>query len=162
LAADWSVAMTHPAREFVAARTVRRQYHRLYYLPQFFDSRLKRRRPLFPGYLFVHAPKSDVGFLRSCTGISRVICNGDKPAMLDNSIIDGLRAQENDNGVIAMENAKRGFRRGDKVRILYQNMNHLEAFFECTTARQRVKLLLCWLGQTVPVIVPIDQIERAA
>ena len=162
MAADWAVCMTHPSREHIAARNVSRQSHR-YYLPQFYDRTLKRRRPLFPSYLFVHAPDKMIGYLRSTTGISKVIVKDEgQPAMLDNAIIDGLRAQENDNGIISMDNAKRGFRKGDRVRICYSNMNHVEAIFECMTARQRVKLLLRWMGQHVPVIVPVDQIERAA
>lgn len=155
--------MTHPSREFIAARSVRHQYDHDYYLPQYYDKMLKRRRPLFPCYLFIYIPDHNTSFIRSVTGISCVVGTFEKPALIDNSIIDGLRAQENENGVIAMENAKRGFRRGDRVRILYSNMCNLEAIFECTTARQRVKLMLRWLGgQTSPVIVPIDQIERAA
>jgi transcription antitermination factor NusG len=155
--------MTHPSREFVAARNVRCQCHMIYYLPQFFDRLLKRRRPLFPSYLFIYTPDHNTGFLKRVTGISCVVGTDEHPAMLDNAIVDGLRAQENENGVISMDNAKRGFRHGDRVRILYSNMNHLEAIFDCTTARQRVRLLLRWIGgETTPVIVPIDQIERAA
>jgi transcription antitermination factor NusG len=160
-AADWIVAMTHPSRELTAARNVRRQ-DRECYLPQFFDRVLKRRRPLFSSYLFVYAPDHSMGTLRSTIGISRVIGTDDKPFMLENTFIEGLQARENENGVISLEHTHRGFRRGDKVRVCYGPMNNVDAIFECATARERVKVLLNWLGTKVPVIVPIEHIECAA
>jgi len=159
--ADWVVAMTHPSRETIAARNVKRQ-DRVCYFPQFFDRTLRRRRPLFPSYLFVYAPDRRVGSLRSTFGISRVIGSEENPCMMRNEIIEGLQARENENGLINLDNTHRGFRRGDKIRLSYGPMNNVDGVFECHTARERVKLLLNWLNTTVPVIVPIAHIERAA
>ncbi len=164
---NWVVAQTHPCREEYAAKNVRRQNH-IPYLPQYFDLKQMRRRPVFPSYLFVHAPDRRVAYLRSTLGISRVIMACDTPLMLPDHVISDLRKRENANGVIPIDGEvvrkpKRPyFHHGEEIRLNHGPMarDDVHAKFDCMTGKERVRILLSWLGQSIPATVSISQIEK--
>lgn len=164
--ADWAVAMTEPMREFYAASNLRRS-GTAYYLPVMYDAKQLRRFPLFKSYIFVHCPSRCVGDISYTLGIVRVIMAAEVPLMVPNEFIDSLKAKENENGVIHLDGCKPStkkypvFKRGDCVRLNNAPFTNLSAVFDCASAHERARVLMEWMGQMVPVTVPIEQIEAA-
>lgn len=163
LRADWVVAMTEPMREFHAASYLRRGGSK-YYLPVVYDHKLLRRFPLFRSYIFIHCPDRCVGELSCVQGIVRILMAASTPLMIPNEFIKTLKSKENQNGVIPLggpQTSKKypAFKRGDSVRLNGGPFTNIGAVFDCTSAHDRARLLVKWLGQMVPVTVPIEQLE---
>jgi len=144
--AEWIVVRTKPCQEMWAAKNVRRQQHD-YYLPQFFCKRLKRRRPLFPSYLFVRVFNRRYDFLRNTFGIAKVMACGDAPATVAPAVIEALSARENQNGVIQLpeevhDDVLAKLKPGDSVRVTEGPFIGFKALYQGMTAHNRVKILL--------------------
>ena len=91
----WYVAQTHVHAESKATLQLRRQGFDVY-LPRYRKQRRHARRvdivaaPLFPRYLFVSVDLATQRWhsIRSTVGITRLVTNGDVPAIVPQAIID--------------------------------------------------------------------------
>ena len=130
----WYVAQSHVHAESKAAMHLGRQGFEVY-LPRYRKQRRHARRidvvaaPLFPRYLFVSI---DLGAQRwhsiqSTIGITRLVGNGDEPAMVSPEIIEGLRDREDAEGFVVLEQRPR-FSPGDRVRIRRRGILRLPGF----------------------------------
>src|SRR6266481_5751936 len=120
----WYVVQTRPQAEGKATAHLARQGFEIY-LPRYLKRRRHARRvdmvaaPLFPRYMFVAI---DVAVQRwrsvqSTIGVARLVCNGDHPTEVPDSIISNLRRGEDDRGFVRLERAP-AFKLGDKIRVL--------------------------------------------
>ena len=110
--------------EAKAAQNLLRQGYEIY-LPR----HLKRRRharkvdfvakPLFPRYMFVAIDMATQRWrsIQSTFGVSRLVCNGEDPAVVPDGVVRALKAREDDRGFVKME-VRPAFAPGDKVRVL--------------------------------------------
>lgn len=164
----WYVVHTHARAEPKALFHLKRQGFEAY-LPQY----LKRRRharcvdwvraSLFPRYLFV-ALDMDAEHWRpvlSTVGVSYIIRQGDHPAPAPDTLIESIRARENDDGQVVLSDTL-GFKKGDTVHILHDAFGEHLGVFECADDNERVVVLLNLLGREVRVRVPAEAVAAYA
>jgi transcriptional antiterminator RfaH len=163
----WYVVQTHVNAEAKAAANLERQGFAVY-LPRFLKRRSHARkvetvaRPLFPRYLFVAIDVATQrwGSIQSTLGVSHLVCWSGHPASVENGVLDGLRAQEDENGFIKL--ARRScFSPGDRVRITEGAFIDNLALVEGVSDHERVAVLLDLLGRKVRVLVGSELIAAA-
>jgi transcriptional antiterminator RfaH len=112
---------------------------------------------LFPGYAFVwielqwHAARWAPGVIRLVTS------GGAEPAKVPMSVIDDLRSRER-NGFVQLPQV-RSLQRGDRVQITQGPFNQRLAIYEGMRGRQRVEVLLTFLGAQQRIILPRKDIQ---
>ncbi len=163
----WYVVQTRLNAEAKAAANLRRQEFSIY-LPRYLKRRSHARkvdtvaRPLFPRYLFVAIDLAAQRWraIQSTLGVSHLVCVGDRPALVEDSVIDALIAREDEDGFIRL--ARRpAFLPGDRVRIIEGAFVDSLALVEDVSDRDRVAVLLNLLGRKVRVLVGADLIAAA-
>lgn len=164
---SWHVVQVHPRAETKAQIHLDRQGF-VTYLPRYLKRRRHARRteivpaPLYPSYLFVafnraiHRWRS----IYSTVGVARLVCNGEVPAAIDNSIIDGLKNRENADGFIQL-GRRLQFAAGDKVRVREGVFCDCLGLFESMGDRERVAILLELLGRKVRVVLDEEFVVAA-
>ena len=163
----WYVVQTRPQAEIKAAAHLGRQGFEIYF-PRY----LKRRRhahrvemvaaPLFPRYMFVAIDMAVQRWrsIQSTIGVARLVCNGDHPAEVPDSIIRGLRLGEDDGGFVHLKRPP-AFKLGDKIRVLDGVFSACLGLFEGMTDGERIAILLDMLGRKVRVVLDADAVEAA-
>jgi transcriptional antiterminator RfaH len=164
LSRRWHVAQTHIHAESKATQHLLRQGFEVY-LPRYLKRRRHARRvetvaaPLFPRYLFVAVtPTQRWHPIQSTIGITRLVANGDLPAVLSEAVIDGLKQREDAKGFIRLEHR---FAPGDKVRVSGGAFCDFLGLFDDISGDDRVAILLDLLGRKVRVILDVHNIEAA-
>jgi transcriptional antiterminator RfaH len=164
---SWHVVQVHPNAEAKAQMHLTRQGFGTY-LPRYLKRRRHARRveivprPLYPSYLFVtfdpliHRWRS----IHSTIGVSRLVCNGEMPAAVDEAIIRGLKVRENAEGFIQLERRPQ-FTAGDKVRVREGVFCDCLGLFEGMGDRERVSILLELLGRKVRVVLDEEFVVAA-
>src|SRR5262249_41501534 len=105
----WYVVQTHAHAEGKAAAHLTRQGFDAY-LPRYLKRRRHARRidtvaaPLFPGYLFVTVDmvRQRWRSIHSTIGVTRLVCNGDAPTPVANTVVETLRAREDSQGFVKL------------------------------------------------------------
>src|SRR5216684_6191974 len=105
----WYVAHTQPLAETKACWHLRNQGFAVY-LPRYLKRRSHARRvelvpvPLFPRYLFLALDLAVARWraIRSTVGISDLVCNGDRPAPVPPSVVEAIKAREDESGMVPM------------------------------------------------------------
>ena len=110
--------------------------------------------PLFPGYVFVRlSPRLELSRLRTLPGVQRPLLFNDQLACLEEKIIDHWRVREGGRGYLSPER-RMDFEPGQKVQFKRGAFGGLDAvILEIMPARQRVKVLLDYLGGTLSLEV---------
>lgn len=117
--ARWHVIVTEPNREATAAgHLIGRGFG--IYLPEYDEVVISRGRKrvlhqkMFPGYLFVFVWSIERQWRRmaACTGVSRLLRNGDQPAVVTDEQINEIQTKEfnrlvNDTPLVAVSGPKR-------------------------------------------------------
>ncbi len=162
----WYVAQTQPHCETKAVWHLERQGYATY-LPRYEKRRRHARRietvaaPLFPRYLFVAIDMATQRWrsIHSTIGVSRLVCNGDKPAVLAEGVVEGLRRREDEGGFVRLDSRPR-FAIGEQVRIVDGIFASRLGLFDGISDGERVAVLLDMLGRKVRVV--IDDLSVAA
>jgi transcriptional antiterminator RfaH len=152
----WIVVASHVHREALAEQQLTRQGYLLYapvIRKQIRHARKvsEERRPMFPGYLFVHLG-ADMRWrpILSTVGVRSVICSGDKPSTVPASFIDDLKARE-ENGAIAR--APEARRIGQTVTIAQGAFDGLAGRIVELPEKDRIVVLMDILSRPVRVTV---------
>ncbi|EKE00951.1 MAG: hypothetical protein ACD_21C00250G0024 [uncultured bacterium] len=164
---SWFVAHTQPLKENIAKQHLLEQGFEIY-LPQFKKTRRHARKieevlaPLFPRYLFVgmDLKTSPWRSVNGTRGVSYLLTNDNHPAVVPNEIIENLKAQENEDGLVPVTSLLL-FTKGDKVRILDGAFKDQVAVFETLDNKQRIQLLLNFLGREMKISLPYHAVEAA-
>jgi len=163
----WYVVQTHINGEAKAASNLERQGFGVYF-PRYLKRRSHARkvdtvaRPLFPRYLFVAIDLATQRWrsIQSTIGVSHLVSRGGSPASITDGVIEALKQREDEGGFIRLERRVR-FSRGDKVRVLEGAFIDSLALVEDIDDRDRVAILLDFLGRKVRVLVGADLIAAA-
>jgi len=163
----WCVVQTHPHAEVKATAHLERQGFDTY-LPRYFKRRRHARRietvpaPLFPRYMFVAVDMEVQRWraIQSTIGVSHLVCHGNRPAAVTASIIDGLKAREDDRGLVRLERVPQ-FASGDKIRVHDGVFSAYLGLFEGVADGERVAILLDLLGRKVRVTLDADVVTAA-
>jgi transcriptional antiterminator RfaH len=161
------VVQSQPNAELKAMAHLNRQGFATY-LPRYVKRRRHARRveyvsaPLFPRYLFVaiDMPAQRWRSIFSTVGVSRLVCNGDAPQAVPDQIVAGLRAREDEAGLVHLD-LRPSFRSGDKICVLDGALAGCFGLYEGMKDRERVAVLLDLLGRKVRAIVDAESIEAA-
>jgi transcriptional antiterminator RfaH len=154
----WTVARLEPHREALAQRCLALAGFEVYLprlrvVPRHAGRKIERGPPLFPGYCFI-AVELQWHAARWCLGVSALVMNGGKPAIVPDSIIDEIRSRERD-GLVEVP-ARPPARRGDPVRIVAGVFTGRLALYDGMRGPERCAVLLGLLGRAV---LPADHLE---
>lgn len=163
----WYVVQSQPNAEAKAVNHLSRQGYNTY-LPRYLKRRRHARRveivsaSLFPRYLFVGI---DLNVQRwrsifSTVGVSRLVCHGELPTPIASSVIEGLKAREDESGFIQLDQRLK-FRPGDKIRVMDGVFGDCLGLYEGMKDSDRVAILLDLLGRKVRVTVNMDSLAAA-
>lgn len=163
----WYAVQTQVHAESKATHHLGRQGFEVY-LPRYLKSRRHARRvdtvaaPLFPRYLFVSIDTATQRWhsIQSTFGVTRLVTNGDVPAVVSPAIIEGLKYREDASGFVQLERRPR-FAAGDKVRVLEGAFSECLGLFEAISGRDRAAILLDLLGRKVRVVLDTEIIDAA-
>lgn len=164
----WCVAHTQPLKEIVAKQHLLDQGYEVY-MPRFKKTVRHARKveeklaPLFPRYIFVGMDLSSARWrsVNGTWGVSYLIMSNDlNPAKVPTRIIDDLRAQEIENGIVPVTSLV-SFVKGEKVRIVEGAFADQMAIFESMDDKSRVQLLLSFMGREMKMTLPTYAVEVA-
>lgn len=164
--ARWYVVQTHPHAESRTVAHLRRQGFTTY-LPRYRKRRRHARRiemveaPLFPRYLFVAIDLSTQRWraIHSTIGVAHLVCHGNDPAPLPDSVIAELRGQEED-GLVRLP-VRALFKQGERVRILDGAFTSCLGFFDGMKDGERIAVLLDLLGRKVRIMLDPESVAAA-
>jgi transcription antitermination factor NusG len=161
----WHALRSKPRKENILYRQIIIRGYEVFY-PQIrvkpSNPRARKRKPLFPGYMFIHLDIGKVGlsifnWMPYSLGI---VCFGGEPGCVPDSLISEIRRRTESI------NQSRGeaclpFKHGDKVNIENGLFQGCEAVFDMSLAEgKRVKLLLELLsGQHIRIDMPSECIR---
>jgi transcriptional antiterminator RfaH len=161
---QWYLAYTKPRQERIALDNLQRQGYECF-LP-LLKKEVKKQgvmkiveEPLFPRYLFVRVSKTmGAGFgpLRSTVGMNSLISFNGAPAVIDDSLIEAIKARQASVEVSVQDL----FKHGDKVRIVDGAFAGYEAIFEAKDGEGRVLLLLDFLSKKRVLSFKLDVIAK--
>jgi transcriptional antiterminator RfaH len=165
--ARWYVVQTQVNGEAKAAQHLLRQGYDIY-LPRYLKRRRHARKtdltakPLFPRYMFVAIDIATQRWrsIQSTFGVSRLVSNGDDPAMVPEGVVHALKAREDEKGFIRLD-VKPTFAPGDKVRVLAGAFMDSAGLFAGLADHDRVSILLDMLGRKVRVLLDADMVAAA-
>ena len=163
----WYVVQTNINSESKAAANLCRQGFSVY-MPRYMKRRSHARkvdvvlRPLFPRYLFVAIDVASQRWraIQSTLGVSHLICREGGPVAVEDSVISALKAREDEAGFVRLA-PRPSFSAGDRVRIVQGAFADSLALVEGANDRDRVALLLEFLGRKVRVKVEAELIAAA-
>lgn len=150
----WYLIHTKPKEEARALTNLERQGYGVYLPYIATEYRQKgilaiRQEPLFPRYLFVQIPsgleEQTWVPIRSTLGVSSVVKVGDSPVHVPESLIESLRALEQNQ----MQSPKELFSPGDRVVITQGPFTGVEAIFKIKKGSERVFVLITMLNKQV-------------
>ena len=128
------------------------------------NPRAAKKRPYFPGYLFVYANLQEEGqqAFSWIPGTRGLVTFGDDPAIVPSHFIQELQNR------IAQINAQGGletvdFRKGQRVRIISGPFEGYDAIFDMRlSGKERVQVLLRFLSNhPQPVQLNVTEIEKS-
>lgn len=114
---------------------------------------------LFPRYIFISMQDGidDWGPIRSTLGVQSVVKFGLKAAKIDSTVINEIRAREDDLSDRAIDLDR--FQNGQSVRIDKGPFNGLEGVFANYSGEQRVIILLDLLGKHTSLTLNANNIS---
>jgi len=155
----WYVVHTQANAESRADLNLRRQGFTTY-LPRY--SRIRRHarrqemvtRPLFPRYVFValDLARDRWRAVQSTVGVNRLVVAGDEPLPVPAGVVDGIRAREDGDGLVAL-GLPAGVGPGSPVRLIDGIFADAKGVLERIVDDRRVAILLELLGRDVRVFV---------
>ncbi|NQV82475.1 MAG: transcriptional activator RfaH [Rhodospirillales bacterium] len=157
---QWYAVNTHPNAEFKADAHLSRQGFETY-LPQFSKSRRHARKvetvvaPFFPQYLFVGVDiyKSCWRAIKSTYGVRQLVGQGETPLPVPSTIIEDLRAFENDKGLLNLDQKPR-YQNGDSVEFVAGPLLAHAGVFCGLDSDQRIIVLLNLMGRQIKIKAP--------
>lgn len=163
----WFVVQTQPHGEDRAVVNLERQGFATY-LPRYAKRWRHARKtriiaaPLFPRYTFVGIDLATQRWLsiRSTFGVSRLVCQGEKPLPAPIGIVEGLQAREDAEGLVQL-GCPTGLKPGDKVRVMGGAFEESLGLFETVRDEERVTILLDLLGRKVRVTIDAGLVAAA-
>ncbi len=157
------LARALPRREMWAAENIVRQGHQCYFPKVYVHKRLGKFRnevrvePLFPTYIFVFAEQWR--WLLGTFGVQSVIMRGQFPDFIPMREIDKLRSLEDgiSTGVVQLPGPE--FKKDDQVEFKAGAMKHCRGVVEGMDAKERIRVLVDFLGGKVKMLVEPTELE---
>jgi transcription antitermination factor NusG len=163
---EWYAVQTQPHKEFLVDRALDAKPGLETYLPMLrvkpVNPRARKRRPFFPGYLFVQADLDEVGLpaIQWTPGVTRVLGYDDVPVPIPAHLIAEIRKRVGRTQAEDPMGPGR-FRKNDRVRITSGPFAGYEGMFDLhLDGRTRVRILVEFLGRITPAEVDLRALEK--
>jgi transcription antitermination factor NusG len=156
----WYVLRTKPHKETAVFRLLESRQITVFYPTikvEPVNPRAARRRPFFPGYMFIWADLEKIGrnALEWLTGSQGLVTFGGEPAVVPPHLVEAIRTKA--AAWHKRQQEKPCFRSGDVVRIVEGPLAGYEGIFDTElSGQQRVQVLLTYLHNQ-PKPVKIDK-----
>ena len=117
-------------------------------------------QPLFPRYTFAKFnAREQLSKVRFTRGVQDVVCFGESPALVDQEIIDLIRARIDQNGFVKQNDE---LKPGDKVMISAGPLRNLIGIFERQIkGSDRITILLTAIEYQGHLVVDRNMVQRA-
>jgi transcriptional antiterminator RfaH len=162
----WHCIRSHPKHENIAAKHLQLIPSLEIFYPLLRIKKMTQRgacwfvEALFPCYLFAHFnAKSSLLRVRHTPGVQDIVKFGDSFPLIPGELIQNLRSQFKETVTVVDQT----IRAGDEVKITEGAFKGIDAqVIQFLPARQRVKILLHFLGQSSAVEVPESHVVKLA
>jgi transcriptional antiterminator RfaH len=160
----WYCFKALPKREHIACEFLRRVEGvetfapRISYVKKTRRGKVRFVECLFPGYVFIYADLcKDYRIIRSIQGIRDVVAFGERVPQIPDEIINGLKEQIGDGD--QKDLPEPGLESGKEVVIMEGPFKNLKAVVNSgMNARQRVAVLLEFLGRQMEIQIPAEDL----
>jgi len=161
---NWWVLQTKPRAEEQALRNLAMQGMTTY-CPMFTKESMRRQKvkltsaPLFPRYVFVRTDEvavNHISAIRSTPGVSQLLKIGAAPAVLNGSIIDHLKKNEE----LQNSNVERYFQHGDRITVTEGIYKGLEGIYQIDDVLSRAVIFITLMQQETALTLPKQQLHR--
>lgn len=166
MAKHWYALRVKPHKERAVNKRLQEQEVEIFYPevrvnPK--NPRAAKKKPYFPGYMFLRADLDDVGAntLNWMPGTLGLVTFGDIPAVVPDNLVHELRTRLAE--IEAAGGLKlKGLEPGDRVRIVSGPFEGYEAIFDTTLpGKERVQVLLAFLSShPQPIKLDAEDIEK--
>lgn len=163
----WHLVHTKHRQEKCALQNLEQQGYQCY-LPTLPSEKLRQGvlmvtdEPLFPRYLFIRLGQGDSAKswapIRSTKGVSRLVRFGAEPAMVDEGLIERLRAQE----AALQGEPNRLFKPGERVRLTEGAFNGVEGVYQMADGDHRVMVLIELLSKQATICVAPASLRKVS
>jgi len=160
----WYLIHTKPRQETLALENLVRQGFACY-MPLLKLQKIRQRKtvwvtePMFARYLFTQLDTRDFAQnwapIRSTLGVHQMVRFGGQPAKVDDSLIELIRAREQDHPAQTL------FAAEQKVIVTDGPFAGLEAIYQTTDAQSRSMILLNILSKPVALHIDTANLRRA-
>ncbi|RBP27018.1 transcriptional antiterminator RfaH [Marinobacter pelagius] len=118
--------------------------------------RSKKLEPLFPGYLFVNLEQTDPVWakLRSTRGVIRVVGFANKPAAIEDDVIDHIKDS------LHKVAEKGGIKAGEPVELDDGPFKGISAIFQAYDGEERAIVLINFMQKQQMVKVPVSALRK--
>ena len=165
---NWYAVHAKPRQESVALLSLQRENVETFF-PRLQQKRTIRRvrkwvtGPLFPGYFFARFDADrDSRLVRFANGVINIVSFGGQPAVVDSSIIEGIRSHCKPSTTLP-DIQPSGLQPGDQVEIQTGPFRGFQGVFEREMSDQeRVVILLEVLAKTTRVQISREQLEKVS
>jgi transcriptional antiterminator RfaH len=117
----------------------------------------RRTTPLFSRYVFVNTARISWATIKSMRGVSGILRFGEVTPLIEDKVIDELRARGDDDGVIEMRETK--FRVGDRLTVTGGAFADSLVTFIGMSSHERGHVLISWLGSKIKAQVKLDDLR---
>lgn len=161
----WYVMRSKPKKEEFLYTQLRARGIETYFPCLQIDSgsrRTKKRKPYFPGYLFIHVDLEKTGdsVLKWMPGAIGIVQFGGESALVPDSVIEQIKRKLERSSLA--DDQFQQFKAGDEVIIHSKLFNNYRAIFDSyISGQKRVQILLKMLNdRQVRVELSIDDVEQ--
>lgn len=166
----WLVARTEHRKEGWVEDNIRNQGYDAY-VPRYRERmtstgkvrQLARAVLLFPGYIFCYT-EGPWRFLSGTRGVRNILMSGDRPGRVPDDFIQALKAQEDEDGFVALPDGPNAVERpkvGELVRLRAGPFLSYIGIYDGRAAGELERVLLECLGRTTVLRVRLTDIEKA-
>lgn len=150
---QWYAVHTKPRQEAIAEAFLIQSGLETFY------PRIAPTKSLFPGYIFTRFDaETQLRLVKYSKGVSSVVSFGDKPAPVDESLIEAIKVRMKD-GLVHLDPPS--FIKGEKVEIKEGPLEGVSGIFDSQVKdSDRVVILLNMIAGQSRVIVPANSLRR--
>ncbi len=153
MGSEWYAIRTKPRQEAIAEAFLAQSGLETFY------PRIAPTKSLFPGYIFTRFNAvTQLRLVKYSKGVSSVVCFGDKPAPVEESLIDAIKARIKD-GLVRLDPPT--FEKGERVEIKGGPLEGVSGIFDSRIKdSDRVVILLNMIAGQSRVIIPANFLRR--
>jgi transcriptional antiterminator RfaH len=161
---DWYLIQFKPNSHRLAERNLQRQEFETFLPMQKITKRKESRfvsdfKPFFPGYMFVSVNSGLAPWrkINSTMGVSRLVSLEGKPKPLPLQLVSALKLRCDASGTMLPLNS---FNEGDRVEMLTGPFANFIATVDTIDPKQRIWVLMEFMGQKTRMQTSADQLQR--